>query len=49
MSDIKIERMVEWVYLCVGTEEQAVAACEEEDREEDKDDGEEEEGEGCSG
>ena len=42
--------MVEWVYLCIGAEEQAVAACEEEDGEDDKVDGEEEEeGEGCSG
>ena len=41
--------MVGWFYLCVGAEEQAVAACEEEDGEEDKDGGEGEEGEGWSG
>ena len=45
MSGVRIERVVEWIYFCVGAEEPAVAAYEEEDGEE----GEEEEGEGCSG
>ena len=49
MTGIRIERVVEWLYFCVGAEEPAVAACEEEDGEVDKEEGEEEEGEGCSG